>query len=235
MVSPGCWNCHTFRTLRSKGCSTATVQRATTKEFQRPLRYRGKYVQVCQHSDFFIAQADEWRAEAWEIMRLAPNKVFQLLTKRPGRIRKCLPDDWGEHGWPNVYLGVSAETQQYADSRIPQMLSVPAAKYFVSAQPLLGPVDLREWLGEGMVSMVASGCESGPNARPAREEWLESLDEQCAAVGIRNIISRWNNEKGEVIEGDFHDGRVSGLRNHFPFRPKNYVSLRHKALKVLAG
>lgn len=231
-ISIGCWNCHTFRALKHMGRSIAVVQKATLSDFNLPLRLPRTYIQVCPTSDFFIAEADEWREEAWEIIRLTPNKRYQILTKRPGRIRQCLPANWGATGWPNVYLGVSAETQSHADRRIPQMLSIPATKYFVSAQPLLGPIDLRQYLGSSKVSMVVSGCESGPKARSADPEWLHSLDTQCSAARVRSIVSRWNDDQGRIIEGDFHNVRVCSIRNYFPFRPKRSPTLREQIIQA---
>ena len=71
-----------------------------------------------------------------------------MLTKRPQNLRKMLPPDWGE-GYPNVWLGVTGEDQREADRRLPILCRTPAARRFVSAEPLLEPVDLSPWLGRG--------------------------------------------------------------------------------------
>jgi protein gp37 len=102
-----------------------------------------KFIFTCSWSDFFITEADAWRAEAWEIIRRTPEFTYLILTKRPDRIARCLPADWGD-GYPNVWLGTSAENQKYADQRIPELLKVPAAKRFLSLEPLLGPINLTE-------------------------------------------------------------------------------------------
>lgn len=110
--------------------------------------------------------------------------------------------------WPlaNVWLGVSVENQDAADDRIPHLLATPAAVRFLSCEPLLGPVDLRcvqhhrefevdaltgdhgvtrPLAGRGpSVDWVIAGCESGPGARPCSVDWLRSLRDQCAAVGV---------------------------------------------------
>src|SRR6185437_12270169 len=82
-----------------------------------------------------------------------PNLDWLLLTKRPLNIPKMLPIMWGD-GWPNVWLGTTAENQEEADRRIPHLLKVPAKVHFLSCEPLLGPVDLEPWL-----SWPDGGCE----------------------------------------------------------------------------
>jgi protein gp37 len=100
--------------------------------------------------------------------------------------------DWME-GWrfwprvlPNVWLGVSVEGQQWADVRIPLLLDTPAAVRWISAEPLLGPINLNEsWLtGSPPVDWVVVGGESGPNARPMHPDWARSLRDRCAAAGV---------------------------------------------------
>lgn len=94
---------------------------------------------------------------------------------------------------PNVWLGVSAEDQRRADERIPDLLATPAAIRFVSAEPLLGPIDfgqaqdglpINAWLTwlDGLDWIIVGG-ESGPNARPMHPDWARSIRDQCAAAG----------------------------------------------------
>lgn len=80
---------------------------------------------------------------------------------------------------PNVHLGVSCEDQGRADERIPALLETPAAVRFVSAEPLLGPINFRHRL-----DWIICGGESGPGARPMHVEWARSIREQCAAAGV---------------------------------------------------
>lgn len=92
---------------------------------------------------------------------------------------------------PNVWLGCSAENQQWADIRIPALLDTPAAVRWVSAEPLLGPLDLSRFL-EGddekydvpPLNWVVTGGESGPGARPAHSDWFRSIRDQCQAAGV---------------------------------------------------
>ena len=135
---------------------------------------------VCSHSDWFIDEADFWRPEAWEIIRKCPSIIFQILTKRPERIGDHLPSDWGE-GYPNVWLGVSVELQQYA-KRMKILREIPCALRFVSAEPQLGSIT---WELNGFGWFIDGG-ESDPSdrPRPAKPEWFFSNREQCLAAGI---------------------------------------------------
>ena len=81
-------------------------------------------LRVCMTSDFFLEEADEWRDEAWEIIRQRPDVKFFLLTKRPQRVVDHLPKDWGD-GWENVMFNVTCENQKRADERIPILLELP--------------------------------------------------------------------------------------------------------------
>ena len=119
---------------------------------------------------------------------------------------------------PNVWLGVSVEDQTRADLRIPDLLATPAAVRFISAEPLLGPVDLRAFgfdvhhhpdnrmgdavaaiaraarrhLSDGkIIDWVICGGESGPGARPMHPDWARSLRDQCAAAGVPFHFKQW--------------------------------------------
>lgn len=98
-------------------------------------------------------------------------------------------------GLPNVHLGVSVEDQKTADERIPLLLRTPAAVRFVSAEPLLGPVDLQHSGPKNMevyprIVWVIIGGESGPGARRFRPEWARSTIEQCKAAGVPVFVKQ---------------------------------------------
>ncbi|MFL5313065.1 MAG: DUF5131 family protein [Myxococcales bacterium] len=135
-VSPGCDGCYMFREQRQYGNDPELVRRSKTK-FDAPLKWEEpKLVFTCSWSDWFHVNADDWRDEAWDIIRRSPQHTFQILTKRPGRIHHCLPADWGD-GYPNVWLGVSVESAAFV-SRVDVLRGIPAALRFISAEPLLG-------------------------------------------------------------------------------------------------
>lgn len=139
-VSEGCKYCYMYRDKERYGQDPTTVMRSKTN-FNAPLKWKDPtLIFTCSWSDWFIEDADEWRKEAWEIIKKTPQHTYQILTKRPERILQCLPDDWGE-GYPNVWLGVSVENQK-AVKRVGELVKVPAIVRFISAEPLLELVDL---------------------------------------------------------------------------------------------
>ena len=95
----------------------------------------GETISVCMTSDFFLEDADPWRDEAWDVMRMRRDVVFYLLTKRPQRVADCLPADWGD-GWENVFFNVTCENQRRADERMPILLELPFKHKGVSCTPL---------------------------------------------------------------------------------------------------
>lgn len=140
-VSPGCAHCYAEREMTRYGRDFNTVTRSKTK-FTEPLSWDTPRVCfTCSWSDWFHEAADAWRPEAWDVVNRARHILFLILTKRPERIREHLPASWGPDGWPNVWLGTSVENQRHAE-RAARLLKVPAAVHFISAEPLLGPVDL---------------------------------------------------------------------------------------------
>jgi protein gp37 len=202
-VSTGCLNCYMFRDQARYGKDPSTVVRAAKQTFELPLRLAaGTKVFTCSWSDFFIEEADAWRSEAWDIIRLCPDLTFQILTKRPDRIMQCLPSDWGT-GYPNVWLVVSCEHQQAATERVPILIDIPCAVRGVSAGPLIGRIDLLDVDGEvsqamsernprtlafpaDVIDWVAIECESGPKPRgwDTYEDNARLLIEQCESAGV---------------------------------------------------
>lgn len=230
-VSPGCAHCYMFRDQKRYGRDPSVVVRAAAPTFYAPVKSRkweqeraaciaarGRHlVFTCSWSDWFHPDADEWRDEAWSIIRNTPESTYQILTKRPERIAECLPREWGE-GWQNVWLGVSIENRRFVD-RADILRRTPAAVRFISAEPLLGPLlpDGREiWekdSGErhrlwrdrsespGLdltgIDWLIVGGESGPGHRPMALDWARHLRDaanatqqvgyQCKECGYRTL------------------------------------------------
>ena len=250
-VSPGCKNCYAERMEERARRDFSKVRRA--KKFDAPLKWdialddegNGGKVFTCSMSDFFHADADAWRAEAWEIIRRTPHLTYQILTKRPERIADHLPTTcfgcgqapfispvFGEalglvclctsktHNmaemrpkpwpWPNVWLGTSVETQQFAEKRIPELINVPARVHFLSCEPLLGPIDFQvspseDGLSAGFlddIEWVIIGGESGPGFREMKMEWAEGIRLQCQ--NLDTPIPVWSKQ-------------VSAFRSETPF------------------
>lgn len=195
-VSPGCAHCYMYRDKARYGQDPEVVQRSKTT-FRDPLKWRDPArVFTCSWSDFFHEAADEWRPEAWEIIRQTPHLTYQILTKRIERVGAHLPENWG-NGWPNVWLGTSVENQRHA-YRAHVLAQIPAALRFVSAEPLLGPVKFvvyHDGSGEYFWSLerihwVIVGGESGPNARPMNLEWARSLRDDCRQYGVAFFLKQ---------------------------------------------
>lgn len=150
------------------------------REWSKP-KYAGSRVFVCDMTDWcHELVTDDMRDKCFAAMALASNVTFQLLTKRPERMREYLenngPDleiedayqelaaemdqEAGRLPWPlpNVWLGVTAENQRWADERIPVLLDTPSAVRFVSYEPALGPISLMPWL--------PCHCSEGPDSMP---------------------------------------------------------------------
>jgi len=178
-MSAGCLNCYMFRDKKRYGQDPTDVHRSSKATFDMPLRVRKPGVFfVCSWSDFFIHDADDWRDDAWDIMRRCPQHVFQILTKRVGNMHGRLPHDWGR-GWPNVWLGVTVENNE-AIPRVWDLVTIPAAVHFVSHEPALEPLDWLQVFQDGKnqrrcIDWVIAGCESAGGKRPGRPTSIDTL------------------------------------------------------------
>ena len=186
-ISEGCENCYMFflDSLRDK--DGGEIYR-TKAGFRYPLsrdrdgRYKvrsGETLRVCMTSDFFLAEADPWRDEAWEIMRMRSDVIFFLLTKRPERVANHLPEDWGS-GWDNIFFNVTCEDQRRADERLPLLMELPFKHKGVMCAPFIGPVTMRPYLETGQIERVLSDGENYDGARSCHYEWVKSLRDECA-------------------------------------------------------
>lgn len=282
LVSEGCRNCYAAGLAATRlknhpsrvglarknadGVAKFTGEvRFNEQWLDQPLRWRrGRKIFVCAHGDLFHESVpDEWIDRVFAVMALCPQHTFQVLTKRPERMRdylspgrahpvglealavtaecyarnsksnvgdRCILQGDIAHlkVWPltNVWLGVSVEDQATADERIPLLLDTPAAKRFISAEPLLGPLDLYngdpdprlggheatqtfigEWWEPGDdlkgpvrygIDWVVVGGESGLNARPMHADWVRSLRDQCTEAQVPFFFKQW----GEFREFD---------------------------------
>lgn len=195
-----------------------------------PLHWRKpRRVFVNSVSDLFHeAVPDEYIAQVFAVMSIASGHTFQVLTKRPGRMQRLVRDDefvylvnkyvdaiGRKHGWVcvcetdewplrNVWLGVSVENQQAADERVPLLLETPAAVRFLSCEPLLGPIDLHEYLWEPAgpawagynlaepgLDWVIVGGESGVRARVMEWAWMDGLHGQCIKAGVPFFLKQF--------------------------------------------
>lgn len=189
-VSEGCKFCYMYRDKERYGQDPTSVLRSKTK-FNDPLKWKEpKIIFTCSWSDWFIDEADEWRPEAWKIIKSTPHHTYQILTKRPERIADHLPPDWG-FGYPNVWLGVSVENQERI-SRILVLSKIPAVIKFISAEPLLGPLDLPL---DDKIDWIIVGGESGNDKgkygyRSCNIEWIKEIIEQGRAATLPVFVKQ---------------------------------------------
>lgn len=258
-VSPGCDNCYAetfaerFRGTPGHHFENGFDVQLRPNKLYQPLHWRkGRRIFVNSMSDLFHkAVTDEYITQVFAVMALTPQHTYQILSKRPARMRALLndPDFWYRVGrfarhigydydqaanyladgrniydttvWeqlrflPNTWIGASVEDQKRADLRVPALLETPAAVRFISAEPLLGPVDLSRWLGveymdsfdnygpelfatladkvgpAGGLGWVIVGGESGHGARPMHPAWARSLRDQCEAADVPFLFKQW--------------------------------------------
>jgi len=209
-ISPGCASCYAetmARRLKAMGLARyrdGFAVRCHPEALEEPLRWRKpRRVFVVSMGDLFHDEVpDEFINDVLSMIDRCPQHVFQILTKRPARMRAILTAGSSKPR-ANLWAGVTAEDQQRADERIPLLLETPAAVRFVSVEPMVGPVDLTAvripgapsppFQGNAMhsyrgfgerIDWVIAGCESGPRRRPADLDWFRSLRDQCVEAGV---------------------------------------------------
>lgn len=133
-------------------------------------------VYLCFSSDFLLEDVDEWRSEAWKIIKERSDCTFLFLTKRIERFMQCIPDDWG-NGYDNVVVCCTIENQEAADRKLPIFQQLPIKHKQITAQPLIEEIQIEKYL-DGIDAVVVGG-ESDRNARPLNYDWVLSIREQC--------------------------------------------------------
>lgn len=180
------------------------------------------------------------RSRLWALIEATPHLTWMLLTKRPQNVLRMVPPtwlgapDWSMPGitednleaalldvarngpgdpWPsNVWVGTTVENQRYADLRIPQLVAVPAPVRFVSAEPLLGPIDLGRWFygygdGPSAIHWVIVGGESGAGARLMDPTWARWLLAQADVAWVAPFFKQTGTVLARqwAITGKGHD------------------------------
>ena len=190
-ISPGCKFCYVYRQDEMYGAEVASNLVRKTAQFNLPLKRKrdkswkiesGKMVFTCFTSDFLLKDADEWRAECWQMMRMRSDLLFFFFTKRIDRFMECIPEDWGD-GYDNVFVGCTVENQEMATYRLPIFKALPIKHKIIIVAPMLTSIDLTPYLDASIEEVAVSG-ESGVNARPCYYDWILSVREQCVLRGI---------------------------------------------------
>lgn len=211
-ISPACDNCYAesmanrFGTEWGEGKARRTFD---ARHWQAPVNWnqahadffrrhgRRRRVFSASMSDVFDKDAPPGeRDRLWSLIRSTPHLVWQILTKRIGNVPRMLPADWGE-GYSNVHLGITLANQTELERDLAKLLRVRAAVRFVSAEPLLGPLDFTRARVAGQhvnalqpsehmprLDWVIAGGESGPGARPMDIAWARDIARQCERHGV---------------------------------------------------
>ena len=200
-VSPGCAHCYALDlaarlkrfgqpkyqqdgSRRSSGPGFAVTLHPQALDV--PLRWRRpRVIFVNSMSDLFHEEVPfDFIESVFDVMSRADQHVFQILTKRHERLAELAPSlPWP----PNVWMGVSIENRRFLQ-RADHLRTVPAAIRFISAEPLLGPLDDLDLEG---VDWLIAGGESGPKHRPVKEEWLLDLRDSCLEAGVPFFFKQW--------------------------------------------
>ncbi|MBE3068602.1 MAG: phage Gp37/Gp68 family protein [Planctomycetes bacterium] len=205
-ISLGCRHCYAERlAMRLKAMGNANYAdgfRVALHEhmLSLPLRWKQpRVVFVNSMSDLFHEEVSPaFISRVFDVVVRAPQHVFQVLTKRSRRLAELAP----QLPWPdNVWMGVTVEHPDYIE-RISDLRQTGARIKFLSLEPLLGPIPRLDLRG---MDWVIVGGESGPGARPMRQEWATDIRDQCLAAGVPFFFKQWggtNKKKaGRLLEG----------------------------------
>lgn len=277
-VSPGCDNCYAEKLMDHRmhkvvwGASQERV-RTSAANWRKPLAWnaaadafmaahgRRQRVFCASLADVFDNEVDpQWRFDLIRLIEQTPNLDWLLLTKRIGNAAAMLDEavlainhgrwNWRDNVFPNVWLGATIVNQADADRDIAKLLAVPAARRFLSMEPLLGPVNLSaaflpclnssgvqmdpstgayeccaacDYTGIGPemgLDWIIVGGESGPGARPMHPIWARDLRDQCAAAGVPFLFKQW----GEWLPGGHYTTELA-IKDSNPTESKYLCAL----------
>ena len=181
-------------------------------------------------------EMNEWRRDLFEMILATPSLDWLLLTKRPENIIGMASFHVFAQGLPsNVRIGTSVENQEQADKRIPELLKIKAAGYFLSMEPLLGAVDFRKVPGFNRIGLdlsrwwVIVGGESGANARPMHPAWVRSIRDQCMTARVPFFFKQWGEWKPL---NQFTTGELMKLNHSVPAHDFSPNSLEDTSVKI---
>jgi len=214
-ISPGCKHCYAERFAeRFRGVGGHPFERGfdlrlVPEKLADPLRRKApKMIFVNSMSDLFHeAVPTSYLSRVVSVMCFARWHTYQVLTKRSGRLREQLSGPlWQAAQEAHIWWGVSVEDRKHGFPRIADLQAVQAAVRFLSIEPLLedlGPLPLNG------IAWVIVGGESGPGARPMREEWVLSIREQCREARVPFFFKQWGGVRkktaGRILQGRTHD------------------------------
>lgn len=180
--SEGCRHCYIHKGDVKRNIDTSQIVK--TKDFTKPIdqlkngtyKIKSGIVYLCFSSDFFLAEADQWRDECWKMIKKRSDLTFLFLTKRIERFETCIPNDWND-GYENVVICCTVENQKTVEQRLPLFQKLPIKHKCITAQPLLEEIDLEAYL-DG-IELVVVGGESDSKARPLNYDWVLKIRKAC--------------------------------------------------------
>lgn len=218
-VSPACDNCYAENdNSRRKWVAGwgPGVPRRRTKTWNDPVKWNRKAAEAgiplrvfsASLADIFDNEVpQEWRDDFFALVKATPHLRWILLTKRIGNARKMLPADWGG-GYANAGLMATLANQEEWDRDIGKLLGTPAVWHGVSAEPLLGPIDI----GDARPDWIITGGESGLNRRPLDMNAVRFMRDQCARNGVT-----FHHKQNGGLRGKDAGCLVDGVEHkHFP-------------------
>ena len=207
-VSPGCAHCYAetfaerWRGIPDHPYEQGFDLRLWPHRIDQPLRWRTpRMIFVNSMSDLFHEDIPfAFVEQVFAVMTQADQHVFQILTKRHGRLAQLASDlPWPE----NVWMGVTIENRRFVH-RADRLRKIPAAVRFISAEPLLGPL---EGLDLDGIHWLIAGGESGPRHRPVKAEWIYELRDRCVGEGVAFFFKQWGGHRPKT-GGRLLDGRT---------------------------
>ena len=213
-LSAGCQNCYVYRGDAKRSIDSTIVSK--TKNFDLPIRTKrngeykvasGTLLYTCFTSDFFVEDADQWRAEAWNMMQVRSDLNFLMITKRIDRLQQTLPNNWGL-GYNNVTICCTVENQSCADYRLPIFKAAPIKHKIIICEPLLERIDLQQYNISSWIEQVVVGGESGAEARHCNFDWILEIHDLC----LKNNVSFWFKQTGAKF---VKNGRLFNIARQF--------------------
>lgn len=185
--SDGCKYCYIHKGDFKKNIDTNNIIK--TNDFYKPIekltngtyKFKSGTVYLCFSSDFFIEEADAWRAECWRMIKKRSDLKFLFLTKRIDRFSYCIPEDWND-GYENVIICCTIENQKNADYKLSIFKDLPIKHKCITAQPLLEKINIENYLKD--IELVVVGGESDKNARTLDYDWVLDIRSQCVKANV---------------------------------------------------
>ncbi|MBK6897502.1 MAG: DUF5131 family protein [Alphaproteobacteria bacterium] len=227
-ASAGCTNCYAMQMARRLEAMGVEKYEGLTRKSGKRTLWRGivrqdydaldipyrwkktRKIFVNSMSDLFHAKvSDKFILAVWNVMRETPHHHYQILTKRPDRMKHAL-ETLISDVLPNVWLGTSVEDANVIE-RIDYLRQVRAKIRFISFEPLIGSVGSVDLTG---IHWAIVGGESGTAARPIKEEWIDEIHAQCLEYETAFFFKQWgtwgkdNKKRSKKANGREYRGKT---------------------------